>query len=112
MSPHTRTESRTENLLTWEVALDRLELDVIMSRRLLRVLDPPHPEPWDVPDVTGPIPASLLPRALDIQRRQAAVQLALREALTANGKHRALTDRVNRASSQGLINPVYVDLTA
>ena len=52
------------------------------------------------PRLDGPLPAGLLPRALEIQRRQAVVEDSLREALCSNGKHRAFADRVNLSSGQ------------
>jgi hypothetical protein len=112
MNLHTRTGTPSETYLAWEVALDRLELDLIMAERFLESGQPPAPEEWDMPQVGGPLPASLLPRALDIQRRQAAIEVALREALTANGRHRDFTDRVSTKSVNGLVAPAYVDLSA
>ena len=66
----------------WEVALDRLELDVIMAERLLRTGQPPTPRPRGTTrPLDGPIPADLLARALELQRRQAVVEASLREAM-------------------------------
>lgn len=105
-------ERAATNRLGWEVALDRLELDIVMVERLLRQLDPPALDRWDVPDIDGPIPADLLPRALELQRRQAVVVSAVRDSLTSTRRHRAFTDRVSRTTAHGLISPAYVDLTA
>lgn len=100
------------NRLAWEVALDRLELDLVVVERLLRLMDPPPLDVWDVPEIDGPIPADLLPRALDIQRRQAAVLEAVADSLTSTRRHRAYADKVNESNGQGQVAPAYVDLTA
>jgi hypothetical protein len=101
----------TDDLLAWEVALDRLELDLVVAERLVRSGEAPVVEPWDVPAVDGPLPATLLPRALELQARQAVVEAALRDALSATSKQRALADRVN-APATGLVSSAYVDFTA
>lgn len=105
-------ERVTINRLAWEVALDRLELDIVMVERLLRQMDPPSLDRWDVPEIDGPIPADLLPRALGLQQRQAACLEAVREGLTSTRRHRAFTDRVSSTTAHGLISTAYVDLTA
>lgn len=100
------------NHLAWEVALDRLELDLVMVERQLAQLDPPPLDLWDVPQIDEPIPADLLPRALDIQVRQAAVLRQVGQSLTTTRQQRAVTDRLTRASVNGLISSAYVDLNA
>lgn len=100
------------NHLAWEVALDRLELDLVMVERQLALMDPPPLDLWDVPEVSGPIPADLLPRALDIQVRQAAVLRRVGESLSTTRQQRAVTDRLSQASVSSLISSAYVDLTA
>lgn len=110
--PSLSRERTILNHLAWEVALDRLELDLVMVERQLTLLDAPPLDRWDVPEVDGPIPADLLPRALDIQVRQEAALRQVGESLTTNRQQRAVTDRITRASVNGLIAPAYVDLTA
>lgn len=100
------------NRLAWEVALDRLELDLVVVERLQRLMDPPPLDIWDVPEIEGPIPADLLPRALDIQVRQAAVLEAVADSLTSTRRHRAYADKVSSSNGQGLIAPAYIDLSA
>jgi len=112
VATHEAAVRRAEIKLAWERALDRLDLDVTMAERLLRAGQQPEPEPWETPQIDGPIPAGLLPRALDIQRRQALVERAMRDALASNGRHRAFADRVNAKSVNALVAPAYVDLTA
>jgi hypothetical protein len=112
VATHEAAARRAEIKLAWEMALDRLDLDVTMAQRLLGSGQQPAPAPWDTPQIDGPIPARLLPRALDIQRRQALVERAMRDALTSNGKHRAFADRVSAKSVNGLVAPAYVDLHA
>jgi len=112
VATHEAAARRAEIKLAWEMALDRLDLDVTMAERMLASGQAPAPEPWDLPQVGGPIPAGLLPRALDIQRRQAAIEVSLQEALTSNGRHRSIADRVSAKSVNGLVASAYVDLTA
>jgi hypothetical protein len=112
VSTHEAAARRAQVKLSWEVALDRLDLDVTMAERLLRTGQQPAPEPWETPEIGGPIPAGLLPRALDIQRRQALVERAMRDTLASNGKHRAFADRVSAKSVNGLVAPAYIDLSA
>jgi hypothetical protein len=100
------------NQAAWEATLDRLEQDVLMAERFLASGQAPTTEPWEVPQLDGPMPDGLLPRASEILRRQAEVKDSLRVALTANDKQRAFADRVNLSSSQGSARPAYVDFTA
>ncbi len=102
----------TDNQLAWEVALDRLELDLVMAERLIRTGQPPTETPWDVPALDGPLPTDLLPRALELQARQTVVEASLREAMSATSKHRSFADRVNSKPVNGLVSSAYVDLSA
>jgi len=96
----------------WEAILDRLELDLVQSEQMLATGQLEPPEPWEVPRVEGPIPAGLLPRAHDIQRRQAELKSALLGALETTGRQRAYTDRVSQSRDTGLTPAAYVDLNA
>ena len=96
----------------WEAILDRLELDLVQNERMLATGEVVTPEPWEVPRVDGPIPTGLLPRAHEIQRRQAEIRAALRVALTVNGRQRAYADRVTQSRDTGLTPAAYVDLNA
>jgi hypothetical protein len=106
------TPTTSDAHAAWEAVLDRLELDLVQSERMLATGEFVPPEPWEVPRVEGPIPTGLLPRAHDIQRRQAEIRSALRVALTSNGRQRAYTDRVTQSRDTGLTPPAYVDLNA
>jgi hypothetical protein len=97
------------NHSAWEATLDRLEQDVVMAEQFLASGRPPTPEPWRVPELNGPMPDALLPRANDILGRQARIKQSLREALASNDRHRAITHRVNLSSGAG---PIYVDYSA
>lgn len=98
--------------LAWEVALDLLELDVVSAERLLSGESALDLGPWRVPDLATPIPAVLLPRAVELHRRQQAAQVALKQAVSSNERHRAFTERVHGSSPTGLGSPAYVDVTA
>jgi hypothetical protein len=97
--------------LHWETALDRLELDVILAERKLHDPTAPDLEPWDEPELVGPIPADLVDRALALLARQRAVRDRL--AVTAQGlrRHQDFASRVDRATAR-TGRPVYLDLEA
>ncbi len=101
----------TRLLLHWETALDRLELDVILAERLLEDPTRQVPEPWDEPQLTGPIPGDLQERAVSIAHRQRRVQDRLREKLTSVGRQHAFADRIQQATRPVEV-PVYLDLRA
>lgn len=110
-SPRPVTGStEAENRVSWEVALDRLELDTLLAERLLRALDPPQLQDWTAPDVHGPIPPALEDRARTIALRQAEVQQALMVALGTTMRHQAFTDAVDQLRPPD--PPVYLDVTA
>lgn len=97
--------------LHWETALDRLELDVILAERLLDDPTRQVPEPWDEPQLTGPIPADLQDRAVAIAERQRRVRTRLGEKLTSVGRQHAFADRIHQAT-RAVDVPVYLDLHA
>lgn len=100
------------NRQAWELALDRLERDTVEVEHLVRTLEPTDTDGWEVPDVDGPIPADLLPRALEVQRRQAEVMGQLQAGIDATLRHQAYADRVTSTTGRGPGSPAYVDLTA
>lgn len=111
-SAFSSSSNEESNRRAWEATLDRLEQDVLMAERFLESGQPPTTEPWEVPQLDGPMPDGLLRRASEILLRQAEVKDSLRVALAANDKQRAFADRVNLSSSQGSARPAYVDFTA
>jgi hypothetical protein len=100
--------------LHWETALDRLELEVILAEQLLTDPQRPRPvmEPWDEPQLEGPIPADLADRAVSIRARQLQVEAALAEALGATRRQHRFADRVDRATGRRPDRAVYVELEA
>jgi len=110
-SAYSGPPTEESNHLAWEATLDRLEQDLLLAERFLASGQAPTTEPWEVPQLDGPMPDSLLSRASEILRRQSDVKDSLREALSSNDRQRAFTDRVN-LSSNGLTGPAYVDFTA
>jgi len=97
--------------LHWETALDRLELDVILAERKLHDPTAPDLEPWDEPELVGPIPADLVDRARAILARQHAVQERLAETAQGLRRHQDFASRVDRATARSA-QPVYLDLEA
>ena len=105
------TTTATDAHTAWETVLDRLELDLLQAERLIATGEAVTPEPWRVPRVEGPIPTALLPRAHDIQRRQAELKTALRDALGATVRQRAYADKVSDSRDTGLARFYHFDGT-
>lgn len=95
--------------LTWEVELDRLELEILRVERLMKALEPLEAADWAEPTLPPPLPAHLLPRAIEIHERQAK---ALREIVRAlHGTQRQRRYVEGTASEKDLV-PRYLDITA
>jgi len=95
----------------WVAALDRLELDVDETERMMTGLPVSVAESqehrWTAPPGLGPLPESLNERAMQVNARQ--IEVARRIAL-ALGATRREADLANRLSqSSGDAPPVYVD---
>lgn len=100
--------------LSWETALDRLELEVIYIERLIIDPDAEHEalDPWDEPRLTGPIPADLVERAVEIRSRQERAERALAEALDRTRQQHQFAARVDRATGGRSRPAIYVDVDA
>ncbi len=96
----------------WEVALDRIELDLIRIERALASGDVSDVEEWDVPTLSGLLPESLRERATDLHERQRAVLDRLGEKVRSTVQQQAVADEVDRATGQGPSRPAYIDVTA
>ena len=116
MSAVLAEEERTAHLVVaWLGVLDRLERDVSLAEELL-ARDPagiddvvPVLGTWRVPDLDGSLPALLLGRARDLERRQAAVREGLARALAGT---RAGIERVRRTSyADTPAAPAYLDVS-
>ena len=83
--------------LRWEIALDRLELDVLRAERMLENPERPAPASWDEPDL-GPIPPDLVERATELRTRQVRVLDQLTTALGSVARHHEFAARVDRAT--------------
>jgi hypothetical protein len=71
----------------WEVALDRIELDVIRAERALARGDgTARVDAWHTPDDYGPIPTILRNRAEELLVRQRQVLRALLEQMAASAE--------------------------
>ena len=97
----------------WEVALDRVELDVI---RVEKAIESGHGvtrvDEWHVPDDYGPIPLILRPRAEEILTRQRVLVERICERLGVTLQHQAIVEGVARVSVRGPELAVYVDVDA
>lgn len=111
MTIDVQEHAQLRHLLHWETALDRLELDVILTERMLEDPTRPPPEPWDETRLEGPIPPSLQERALEIRDRQRRVQAALVARLGTVHRHHDFARRVDRATGRPE-RSVYLDIEA
>jgi len=97
----------------WQVALDRLELDLVRVERSLGVGDRvAESDPWEVQEKYGPLPPDLRQRAEELVVRQQAVIDALRCRMAATLRQRAVIESVGRTSGPTEPRAVYIDLTA
>ncbi len=109
-APEEPTASRHE---AWEVALDRVELDLIRTEQAIEAgTGLARLDQWHVPDYYGPIPVSLRPRAEEILARQQRAVRRISEQLGATLQTQALVDDVARLSTRGSDQAVYVDVNA
>ena len=104
-------ENEDRHHMVWETALDRLELDVLRAEQMSAQPAAFDLEPWDEPNLEGPIPEDLVERALALRARQQEVQGSLATALSALSRQHAFADRVDRATARAG-QPVYVDVSA
>jgi hypothetical protein len=106
-------ESTAARHEAWEVALDRIELDLIRAERALEVGSGlARVDEWVVPDYYGPIPISLRPRATEILARQQQTVRRLSEQLGINSQHQAIVDGVTSLNGRSSDLAVYVDVSA
>jgi len=104
------TASRHE---AWQVALDRIELDLIRAERALAAgTGLARLDEWQVPDYYGPIPVSMRPRAEEILARQQQALRRISEQLGVNAQHQAIVDSASRLSARTSDQAIYVDVSA
>lgn len=96
---------------SWQVELDRLELDVIRAERAVATEGSLRTETWAVPSIPGPVPEDLRERAADILGRQRALLTCLAERLGATYRQQEIADHVGRVSTRDRSRPVYVDIS-
>jgi hypothetical protein len=96
----------------WVAELDRLEVDVALAEAMLAAdhMELEEPAPWATPEMRGPLPADLEPRARLVLERQLAVAHLLAERLTRTDRHRRYTQAIRNTAHPEV--PVYVDLQA
>jgi hypothetical protein len=97
----------------WEVALDRIELDLIRAEQAMANgvgLD--RIDEWREPDYYGPIPVSLRPRAEEILARQRRVVPQIAERLNVTAQHQSIVDGVVRLTPHTTDLAIYVDVSA
>lgn len=95
----------------WIAALDRLELDVDETERMMTGLPISVAESqehrWTAPTGLGPLPDSLNERAMQINARQIEVARRIALALGSTRREAELAHRLSPSS--GDARPVYVD---
>jgi hypothetical protein len=97
----------------WEVALDRVELDLIRAERALALgTGLARVDEWEVPDYYGPIPVALRSRAEEILARQQRTARQLSDQLGVTAQHQAIVDSASMLSDRSSDRAVYVDVSA
>ncbi|MDO9494658.1 MAG: hypothetical protein Q7J48_03050 [Nocardioides sp.] len=96
---------------SWQLELDRLELDVIRAERAAATDELLRTETWAVPSLPGPVPEDLRERATEILRRQQALLTGLAERLGATHRQQEIAHHVGRVSARDRSRPVYVDIS-
>jgi hypothetical protein len=95
----------------WSDALAALELDLTRAEQLLadptRAAELPTRPTWVAPELQGPMPAGLVPRARAIADRQLRVAEALSRAVVAARGELRLTERLHAQSDRS--TPVFFD---
>lgn len=107
MSAMARDE-RHDVALEWEVELDRLDLEVIRVERLLKAMKPMEHPDWVAPSPSGPMPPHLLPRAMEIHRRQTAMLERVLRAMRSTTLHRTYVETLADPNDAA---PRYVNVT-
>lgn len=98
----------------WEVALDRVELDLVRVERAITTgTGLTRIDEWQVPEYYGPIPSALRPRAEAILARQRLAMPRIAEQLGTTAQHQALVDGVTQLSTTHPSDlAIYVDVSA
>lgn len=97
----------------WEVALDRLELDLVRMERALGVGEfVDDGTSWEVPGKYGPMPGELRERAEELVARQRSVIETLRERMATTLRQRAVVETIARAAETPEPRAAYIDMTA
>ncbi len=97
---------------SWQLELDRLELDVMRAERAFATDGLLRTDGWQVPGLAGPMPEDLHERARELLVRQESLLAGLAERLGATGRQQAVADHVDRASTRDRSRPVYFDISA
>jgi len=88
-------DRRPDVTLEWEVELDRLDLEVIRIEKLLSAMEPMDAQNWVAPTPSAPMPIHLLPRAIEIHRRQGIVLDKVMRALRTTSQHRTYVESLS-----------------
>lgn len=97
---------------SWQLELDRLELDVMRAERAFATDGLLRTDVWEVPSLAGPVPEDLRGRATEILTRQQELLVSLAERLGATHRQQALADNVGRVCARDRSKPVYFDISA
>lgn len=100
----------TSPLGTWQVALDRLELDVVRLEHHLDHGRELRNDVWDAPENAGPLPDALRERAEALHARQLACLERLAASVGATVRQHDLATAVTRVSPGAHGLPLYVDI--
>lgn len=107
-SPAPSTEAERHE--AWESTIAKMEVDLMLTKRLLGALDPPDVASWQPPEAIGPLPSHLRERAERLLDEQRRIGAELVEALGLRRRQHAYAERVGRTVPG--VGAVYVDVTS
>ncbi|WP_323792673.1 hypothetical protein [Nocardioides sp.] len=112
---HTHTRPTTDAFVTspmgtWQVALDRLELDVVRLEHHLDHGRELRNDIWDAPEHAGPLPDALRERAEELHARQLQCLERLATSIGTTVRQHELAEAVTRVSPGAHGLPLYVDI--
>ncbi len=88
--------TEAERHVAWERTIDKMEMDLMVAKRLLSAIDPPDVDTWNAPEDIGPLPLHLRDRAERLLDEQRRVGAELVEALGLRRRQHAYAERVQQ----------------
>lgn len=100
--------TEAERHVAWDRALERMEMDLMVAKRLLGAIDPPQLDTWQEPQHLGDLPPHLAERARVLLDEQLRVGREIVEALGLRRRQHAFAERVHQTVPRS--GAVYLDV--